>query len=175
MTDRAVRFLLRAALFFFTTAMSFSYQFGANPQVDYPRMLISDTVQNDQNGNRVYAFEDSEILAAYQIEQNVWMSPQFYSGTLGQASETNPPVSYRRVAATLLDCLAANQARLQAISSILDVKLNAQAAKEMRETAAALREAEDNSGAFVIIEQVNDEWSFRDRFWKTVQRQSASF
>jgi hypothetical protein len=154
--------------------MAFTYQFGANPPIDYPRLLISDTVQNDPNGNRIYAFEDSEIMAAQAIEQNVWMSPQYYSGTMGQAAEANPPVSYRRVAATLLDSLAANQARLSIISGILDVKLNAQAAKQMQAQAAYLRRVEDESGAFVIIEQVNDEWSFIDRYWKTIQRQSAS-
>lgn len=163
--------LLRAAALFST--MAFTYQGGANPPIDYIRMLISDTVQTDVQGNRVYAFEDSEIQAGYAIEQNVWMAPQFYSGVAGQAAETNPPVSYRRVAATMLDCLASNQARFQIISQILDVKVNQGASKEMRATAQALRDTEDNSGAFVIIEQVNDEWSFRDRFWKTVQREQG--
>ena len=160
-----------AALFCF---MAFTYGFGANPTIDYPRMLISDTVQTNAQGQRVYAFEDSEIQAAYQIEQNVWMSPQFYSGNIGLQSEATPPVSYRRVAATLLDCLAANQARLTIIASILDVKLNPAAVKAMRDQAQALRDVEDNSGAFVIIEQVNDVWSFRDRYWATVQRENAA-
>jgi hypothetical protein len=169
---RPAIFLRVAGLFFL---MSFTYQYGANPPIDYPRLLISDTVQNDANGNRIYAFEDAEINAATQIEQNVWLSAQFYSGTMGQAAQANPPVSYRRVAATLLDSLSANMARLQIISQILDVRVNAAAAAAMQKQAAYLRQVEDESGAFVIIEQVNDEWSFRDRFWKTIQRQSASF
>lgn len=154
--------------------MSFSYQFGANPPIDYPRLLISDTTQFNAQGQRVYAFEDSEIMAAYAIEQNVWMSPQFYSGTIGLQSEANPPVSYRRVAATLIDALASNQARLSILSQILDVKLNPGAVKDMQAQAKALRDADDNSGSFVIIEQVNDEWSFRDRYWKTIQRENAA-
>jgi hypothetical protein len=154
--------------------MSFSYGFGSNPPIDFPRLLISDTVQFDANGNRVYAFEDSEIQAATAIELAVWMSPQFFSGALGQANEQTPPVSWRRVAATLLDALASNQARLSILSQVLDVKLNANAVKDMQAQAAALRKVEDESGSFVIIEQVNDEWSFRDRFWKTVQRENAA-
>ena len=153
--------------------MSFSYGAGSNPAIDYPRMLCADTTQFDANGNRVYAFEDSEILAATAIEQNVWQSGMFYSGTLGVGSEPAPPVSYRRIAATLLDALASNQARLSIISSILDVKLNAGASKAMQEQAAALRAVDDDSGAFVLIEQVNDEWSFRDRYWKSIQRETA--
>jgi len=38
--------------------MAFTYNFGANPQIDYIRLLISDTV--DLN----HVFEDSELLAA---------------------------------------------------------------------------------------------------------------
>lgn len=153
--------------------MAFTYQFGANPPIDYPRMLISDTVET-QNGQRVYAFEDSEILAATQIENAVFSSPQFYSGPLGSVNlPANPPYPWRRIAATLLDCLAANQARIAIVSGILDVKINAQAAASMRAQAQALRDADDNSGAIMIAEQVNNSFSFRDRYWKTVQRQSA--
>ncbi len=153
--------------------MSFSYQFGANPPIDFPRLLISDTVQNDANGQRVYAFEDSEIMAATQIEMAVWMSPQFYTPPAGNANLGNTPTPWRRIAATLLDSLASNQARLTILVKLLDVTLNPKASSEMRAQAAALREADDNSGAFVIIEQVNDQFSFRDRFWKQVQRQQG--
>lgn len=168
----AAIFLRVAALF---SQMAFTYQYGANPTIDYPRMLISDTTQNNAQGQRIYAFEDSEILSAYAIEQNVWMSPQFYSGNIGLQTESNPPVSYRRVAATLLDCLAADQARLSILSQVLDVKLQPHAVTDMQAQAKALRDADDNSGSFVIIEQVNDEWSFRDRYWKSIQRENASF
>src|SRR5271156_1998766 len=85
--------------------MSFSYQGGANPPIDYPRLLVSDTVQFDANGNRVYAFEDSEIVAATTIETSVWQSGMFYSGQAGVASTPSNPIPWRRIAATLLDCL----------------------------------------------------------------------
>ena len=71
--------------------------------------------------------------------------------------------------------LASNQARISLISQQLDTKLNPGAVKDMQAQAAALREADDNSGAFVIIEQVNDGFSFIDRYWKTYQRQSGGF
>ena len=169
---KGLRVAFRAALFVF--AMAFSYGNGSNPPIDYPRMLISDTTQLGPQGQRVYAFDDGEILAAYQIEGFVWQSSMTYSGVGGVNQFQPPPVApYRRVAATLLDCLAANQARLAIVSGILDVKINGAAAKQMKEQAAYLRQVDDESGAFVIIEQVNDWPSFRDRWWKTVQRQMA--
>lgn len=151
----------------------FTYGFGANPPIDYPRLLISDTVEYDANGNRVYAFEDSEITAAAQIEMGVWQSAQFYSAPSGQATLPTVPVPYRRVAATLLDSLAANQARLQIIAKLLDVTVNPNASKAMAAQAQALRDADDNAGTFVIIEQVNDVFSFRDRYWKQIQREQG--
>jgi hypothetical protein len=155
--------------------MSFSYGFGSNPPIDYPRLLISDTVATDPaSGQRVYAFEDSEILAATSIEQAVWMSPQFFSPPAGTGTIANTPTPWRRIAATLLDSLASNQARLAIVSKLLDVTINPRASAEMRAQAAALRQADDESGAFVIIEQVNDVFSFRDRFWKQVQRQQGA-
>ena len=155
--------------------MSFTYQFGANPPIDYPRLLVSDTIQLDPaTGQRVYAFEDSEISAAAAIEMAVWRSPQFFTPPAGQATQPTVPTPWRRIAATLLDALAASQARQQIIAKLLDVTINPKASAEMRAQAAALREADDNSGAFVIIEQVNDVFSFRDRFWKQVQRQQGA-
>jgi hypothetical protein len=155
-------------------AMSFSYQYGANPPIDYPRFLCSDTVQNDPaTGQRVYAFEDSEITMAARIEMAVWMSPQFFTPPAGNAVINNPPYPWRRIAANLLDALAANSARLQIIAKLLDVTINPKASDALRAQAQALRTADDNSGAFVIIEQVNDVFSFRDRFWKQVQREQG--
>lgn len=129
-------------------------------------------MENDATGNRVYAFEDEEIAAATLIEQSVWQSGMGSSPPSGGYVPTIP-VSWRRIAATLLDSLSANQARLTIISQLLDVKMNPNAAKEMRAQAAALRDIDDNSGSFVMIEQVTDAFSFRDRFWKQVQRQTA--
>lgn len=156
--------------------MSFSYQFGANPPIDFPRFLCSDTVATDPaSGQRVYAFEDSEILMAGQIEIAVWASPQFFTPPSGSSTlQNSPPYPWRRIAANLLDALAANQARLQIISKLLDVQINPRASAEIRAQAQALRTADDNSGAFVVIEQVNDVFSFRDRYWKQVQREQGA-
>jgi hypothetical protein len=148
-------------------AMSFSYNLGANPPIDYPRLLMSDT----QSVNHI--FEDEEINALTIIVGQNFQSAQFYSGSQG-ANLPNSPVSYLRIAALGLDSLAANKSRLASIKQLLDVKLDSSdAAIQLRATAAEYREVDDNAGAFMIIEQVNDAFSFRDRFWKTVQRASA--
>ena len=153
----------------------FTYNGGANPPVDYPRLLVSDTQQFGPDGiTPIYVFSDQEVASATQIELSVWQSPQFYSGPQGNATLGNTPMPWRRIAATLLDALCANKARLAAVQQILDVKLSPEkAAQALASQAAALRKADDESGAFVIIEQVNDVFSFRDRYWKSVQRQFA--
>ncbi len=152
----------------FLLLMSFSYQLGANPAIDYPRLLISDT----QSVNHI--FEDEEINSAAQIQSLQFQSSQFYSVAAGN-NLPSTPVSYLRIAALLLDALAANKSRLASIKQLLDVKLDSSdAAIQLRATAAEYRDVEDNSGAFMIIEQVNDIWSFQERFRKTVQRQSAT-
>lgn len=149
--------------------MAFTYNNcdGTNNTIDFVRLLISDT----QDVNHI--FENSEITGAYQIQMAQFQSAQFFSPPLG-ANLPSSPVSYLRVAALLLDSLAANKSRLASIKQLLDVKLDSSdAAIQLRLTAAEYRDVEDNSGAFMLIEQVNDEWSFRDRFWKQVQRQSG--
>lgn len=148
--------------------MSFSYNFGANPPIDYIRLLISDT----QDLNHV--FEDEEINSFAAITSGVWQSSMQYSGTLGVATLPTSPVNYLRTAALALDSLAANKARLASIKQLLDVKLDSSdAAIQLRATAQEYRQVDDDSMAFVIIEQVQNEWSFVDRFWKQWQRQSA--
>lgn len=156
---------------------TFSYQGGANPPIDYPRILVADTLQFGPDGTTpIFAFWDQEIVAATKIEMAVWQSGQFWSGPQGVTPFTNSQViPWRRIAATLIDALAMNASRLNQISQMLDVKLNPGAVKDMQAQAKALRDADDNSGGFVIIEQVNDGWSFLDRYWKTVQRQSAGW
>lgn len=162
---------LLAALFLL---MSFSYQFGANALIDYPRLLCSDTQQFAADGvTRIYVFEDAEITAMYQIVGANFQSAQFYSGAGGQNLQSTP-VSYLRVSAYLLMSIAANKSRLASIKQLLDVKLDSSdAADQMRETAQQYLDMDDNAGAFMIIEQCNDDFSFRDRFWKTVQRSSS--
>lgn len=148
-------------------AMSFTYTLGANPTIDYPRLLISDT----QSVNHI--FEDEEITAMYLIVNANFQSGMFYSGTSGVNPATTP-ISYLRVAAYLLTAVAANKSRLASIKQLLDVKLDSSdAAIQMRETAQMYFDIDDNAGAFVIIEQCNDSFSFSDRFWKTVQRSSS--
>lgn len=147
--------------------MSATYQYGANPSIDYPRLLIADTDTTNP------IFQDSEITAAYSIVAAQYQSGMFYSGTTG-ANLPATPVSYLRVAALLLDALASNNSRLSGAVKILDVQLDiGKAAQAIRDQANSYRATDDDAGAFAIIEQVNNEWSFIDRFWKTVQRQAA--
>ncbi len=148
--------------------MSFSYQFGANPPIDYVRFLIPDTV--DEN----HIFEDSEIVMATTMQSLQWQSGMLYSGVAGVSTLPTPPVSYRRIAALMIDSLANDRARLASVKRILDVELDpATASKMLRDGAQCLRD-EDDAGAFVIIEQVQTgaPWSFRDRWWAQIQRQS---
>ena len=148
--------------------MSFSYNLGANPAIDYPRLLISDT----QDLNHV--FEDQEIQAFTTIVGQVWQSGQYYSPPAGSNIPTQP-VNYLRIAALALDALAANKSRLASIKQLLDVRLDSSdAAIQLRATAAEYRDVDDNNMAFVIIEQCHDVASFRERWWKQVQRQTAA-
>ena len=154
--------------------MSFSYGAGSNPPIDYPRLLVSDTVATNPDGSRAYVFEDSEILAAAAIASLQWQSSQFFSGNLGVLQFSVPPTNYLRTAATLLFSLSSNSARLAMIKQILDVRVDAtDAAEQMRKTAQSYMDMDDNSGAFAIVEQVTTVFSFKDRFWKQVQRQTA--
>ncbi len=153
------------------TLPMFSYNScdGTQNQIDFVRLLVSDT----QSLNHV--FEDSEILGAYQIQAAQFQSSQFYSFAAGQ-NLPQQPLSYLRVAALLLDALAANKSRLASIKQLLDVRLDASdAAIQLRATAKGYRETDDNSGAFFVIEMVQqgDPFSFKDRFWSQVQRLSA--
>lgn len=145
--------------------MAFTYAFGANPIIDFPRLLCSDTDSAHQ------IFQDSEILAFYQICQAQFQSSMYFTQPNG-ANLPASPVSYLRVAAFMLDSLASNQSRLASVIQLLDVKLDAsKAALALRTQAQSYRDTDDNAGAFAIIEQVRDEYSFQQRFWNQVQRQ----
>lgn len=151
-------------------AMSFSYTAGANPTIDYIRLLISDT---KDTAAEPHIFEDSEILSFIAISSNVWQSSQQFSGLGGTATLPSNPVNYLRAAALALDSLASNNARLANVMQILDVRLSANlAAQQLRTQAKEYRLIDDESMAFVIIEQCNNEWSFIDRFWRQWQRQA---
>ncbi len=149
----------------------FTYSGGANPAVDYPRMLISDTQEFALDGTTViYTFSDQEIAAATTLVTLQFQSAQFYSPTNG-ANLPSTPVPYLRIAAMLLDSMAANKAKLSSIKRILDVDLDpSMAAKFLREQAAAYREADDNAGAFSIIEQACNPWALRQRWENQLQR-----
>ena len=146
--------------------MGFTYQMGANPTIDFVRMLIGDT--QDTN----HLFEDEEIQSAYIIQAAQFQSGMMYSGGAGQNLPSSP-VSYLRVAALLLDALASSKARLM-VSKLLDANITPGAtAKALHDQAQAWRDVEDNSGAFVIIESCYTSFGFLDRFYKQIQRQNA--
>lgn len=154
-----------------------------NPPVDYPRLLTSDTVEFGADGTTpVYVFSDQEILAMEQLVAVQFQSAQFFStsggppggGVLGSYFPSIP-IPYYRVAGMLLNSLASNRARLAGVLKLLDVQLDlAKAATSLLAQANAYFEQDDNSGAFMIIEQVNNQFSFRDRYWKQWQRQTFS-
>ena len=147
--------------------MAFTYDFTVNPTVAYTRLLVSDTDQAKP------IFTDAEITAAHAINSATFSSGMFYSGSAG-ANLPASPSNYLRAAALLLNCIAANKSKLAAVQGLLDVKLNAaSAADALRKQAEAYLTMDDNSGAIFIAEQVNTVWSFRDRFWSQVQRQSG--
>lgn len=151
----------------------YTYNFETAPAISYVRLLVSDTAFIPGTVPPVMIFSDAEINAAYQIQrQTGWQSGMFFSGSQGRYLPSQP-VSYFRVAAILLDALAANRSRLAGVLQLLDVKL--QNVKDvtgaLRDLAASYREVDENSGSFIIAEQTNTDWSFRDRVVKQYQRQ----
>lgn len=140
--------------------MGATYNFGNNPQIDYPRLMVGDTDTTKP------IFDDLEVLAAYQIDLAICFPAV---ATLVSQSYGTP--SYRRAAAVLLDALAANKARLSSALEVLDIKLDAsKAAQELRKQAQALRDTEANSGIFAIAEQYLDQFSGRERIWRQLLR-----
>ena len=125
------------------------------------------------NGNRVYIFSDEEYAAMAQILTMQFQSAQFYSPPAGQ-NLPQVPVPWLRVAALALDAMAANKSYLASVEELLDVKLDAgKSADALRKQAQAYRDQDDNSGSFMIIEQVNDDFSFFQRYWNQVARQQG--
>lgn len=153
--------------------MSFSYGPLADPPtfgpIDSVRLLIADTTEFAADGTTsVFLFSDEEINGAYTIQAN-----QIMPGILGRPRAALP-VSPLRVAALLLNSLASNKSRLGNVVKILDVTLGVnQAAKYLRDQAAAYLEQDDNSGGIVIVEQVTTAFAFRDRIFKEFERHCA--
>jgi hypothetical protein len=146
--------------------MAFTYDFATDPTTSYIRLLISDTDSTNP------VFEDAEIAAAYAIQGATFQSGQFYTPPSGNTLPSSP-VSYLRVAALLLDAMAANSSKLAMFTRILDVEMKpAEGAKMLREQAKSYRETDDDSGAFMIIEQCSTQFALRQRWWNQAQRQA---
>lgn len=147
--------------------LTFTYDFANYPMVAYVRLLIPD------NNSENFVFSDTEIGAFYAIQQSTFQSAMYYSPPAGQQLPSQP-LAYLRVAALALDTLASNKAKLASITRLLDVELKpADAAKALHAQAEAYRDIDDNAGAFMIIEQVNNDATLLDRYWKQVQRQQG--
>lgn len=158
----------------FVLTMSFSYGMGTNPPIDIPRLLIADTVNNPPTQSCI--FQDQEILLVENvIVPGVWQSSMFWSASAGQPTLPTSPINYLRTAAYLLNSIASNKARLSSITQLLDVKLDpSKAAAALRAQAQSWIDIDNDSMAFVIIEQVNDSWSFVQRFWAQWQRTASN-
>jgi hypothetical protein len=154
---------------------TFSYQYGANPLIDVPRLMISDTQQYGPNGTQGNVFWDEEItMIETFVVPGQFQSAQFYSPPLGQNLPNTGGIPWLRIAAYLLDAMASNASKLAMITRILDVELSPdRAAKFLMAQAKSYRDTDDNAGAFFIIEQVNNDWSLISRYWKQVQRQQG--
>lgn len=148
--------------------MSFTYTPEQLDTISLVRLLIPDT----DSANPI--FSDAEINAFIYINSQVWQTPMLFTPPIGTQTLPLPPQNYYRIAALAIDSIASSKARLSAITQLLDVKLSPdKAAKALRDQAQAYRDIDDNSGAFAIIEQVNGDFSYRDRWWKQVQREVA--
>ncbi len=61
------------------------------------------------------------------------------------------------------------------VTKLLDATVDiGKASDSLRKQAQQWREVDDNSGAFMIIEQCTTSFGFMDRFYKQVQRQNAA-
>lgn len=155
--------------------MSFTYLNPPNFQIDVIRALIADTDSAQP------IFQNEELYLFYAIQGSCFQSSMFFSGsipvggtTVGGQTIPYQPMSYLRVAALALDSMAANKAYLASIKRLPDVQLDSSdAAKMLMAKADSYRKVEDESGAYFIIEQVTTIWSFTDRYWSQIQRQTG--
>ncbi len=145
---------------------TYTYQYGANPTIDYPRLLIPDT---DVSGGATTAlFADEEIMMAYNVSTlAVFVAPN--SGGIAAVIPGTP--SYRWVAASLQDVLAGSSARLGRMLKALDIQVDTrQASADLRASAEALRDQERNSGSFGIAEMCTNQFTMRERWYKQILR-----
>lgn len=156
---------------------TYTYDFDSAPQISYVRLLVPDTSFLPNVSPPQMIFSDQEINAFFQIQRlSGFQSSMFFSGAQGRFLP-NQPVSYYRVAALALDTLANNKAKLGGVLRLLDVTLQRikDVSDALRDGAKSYRDLDDDSGALMIIEQTNTDWSFRDRWTKQYQRQAGSF
>lgn len=126
------------------------------------RLLVADTDPNQ------YIWSDEEIQAAQQIV--TMMFAIWIPVNQGTSQIFGSPSPYR-VAATLLDSLAANRGKLMNVLKVLDVQLDTtKVATELRAQAKAYREVDDESAGFAIIELVQNQFGARERAWSMIQR-----
>lgn len=152
---------------------TYTYDFDSAPAISYVRLLVPDTQFLPNVSPPQMIFSDQEIQAFFNIQQRTFQAGMFFSGNQGRNLPALP-LSYVRVAALALDTLANNKGKLGNVIQLLDVKLDwKSAAQILRDGAKTYREVDDDSGAFVIIEQTPTDWAFADRWWAQFQRQTA--
>jgi hypothetical protein len=146
--------------------MGFTYTPGT--PVFYVRLLVPDTQAPG-------IFSDDEINGFLAINSMVWQSSQYFSYAAGSVQLPSTPSNFLRAAALALNTLASNQARVLAVSQLLDVKLQnvGSVCKALQDSAQRYLDMDDNSGAFAIAEAVTTVWSFRDRWISMLQRQTG--
>lgn len=145
-------------------AVKFTYDFNTDPELSQVRMLIADT----DPANVI--FSDDEVWQALNMENSQNLMH------LGTGYGVAVPLVYSvwRAAALLLDTLASNTSRLAGALMVLDIKLQTgEAAIQLRSTAKEYRDREMNSGAFAVVEMVNDDFSWRNRIWNQMLRQQS--
>ncbi len=144
--------------------MSFTYSPPAPTLVNLVRLQVADTDSTHP------VFQDEEITMAASLETGGYMAAS--SSSSGSVISTINNASARRVAACMLDALAANKARLSAALEVLDIKIDpSKAAQALQKQAAYLREVESESGFFAIAETVYDPFTWRSRVWNEWLRQ----
>lgn len=152
--------------------MSFTFD-PTIPAWSWVRIMVGDTVEFTPSGARAYIFSDEEYTAMYNICTSQFQSAQFYSPPAGR-NLPQEPIPWYRIAALALDSMAANKSYLASVVELLDVKLDpSKSAEALRKMAQQYRDTDDNAGAFMIIEQVNDDFSFFQRYWNQVARQQG--
>lgn len=146
--------------------MSFTYDLSTD--AGKVRLLAADT------DSAAPIWTDAEVDAALYMTG----SSSFYVS--GPAAQTgaflqSPPVplvnSAYRAAALLMRSLASSKSRLAGVVELLDVKLSVgTAARALLDAAKEYEELEANRGQFMVAEMVNDSFSARERWWKTLER-----